>query len=86
MEWKVSINYSRIRGVGEAAVKLCVKEGVDIVIIGIKDHEGKRVAAELRAEFIDYDVTRSGDMKNVMGTAVSRNNLKITSGGNNVFC
>ena len=75
LDGKAAVITGGAGGIGEATARLFVNEGAGVVIADIKEQEGQKVAAELkamggRAEFIRCDVTKSGEMKDVMSTAV----------------
>ena len=74
---KVAVITGGAGGIGEAKARLFVREGASVVITALKEQEGQKVAAELKAmggrvEFIGCDITRSEDMKRVVARRFSR--------------
>lgn len=68
---KVAVVTGSAGGIGEATVKLLAGEGAAVAILDIKDGEGERVAAEIRAaggtaEYWHTDVSQAAEVEKTM--------------------
>src|SRR5262245_12226717 len=75
LDGKVALISGGARGQGAVEGRLFVKEGAAVVLGDIRDDEGKKVEAELRAAggravYVRLDVTREGDWRAAVATAV----------------
>lgn len=76
---KVAIVTGGSRGMGEATVRLLVRDGARIVIGDVLDEPGEALAAELgdSATFVHMDVTRKDDWQKAVAAAAGLGELKI---------
>jgi NAD(P)-dependent dehydrogenase (short-subunit alcohol dehydrogenase family) len=68
---KVAVVTGAASGIGEATAKLLAKEGATVAILDIKDTEGKKVAADIKAKggtagFWHADVSKESEVKQAM--------------------
>jgi NAD(P)-dependent dehydrogenase (short-subunit alcohol dehydrogenase family) len=72
LDGKVAVITGGASGIGEATVRLFVKEGARVVVADIQDKEGKSLAKELGAKitYLHTDVTQESDVKAVIDYAV----------------
>ena len=66
-----------LTGIGRATAVAFAKEGARVVVAGRRDAEGKALEAELRglgaeAEFINADVRKEDDVRNLVDQTVAR--------------
>jgi NAD(P)-dependent dehydrogenase (short-subunit alcohol dehydrogenase family) len=73
MDGKVAVITGGASGIGEATVRLFVREGARCVIADIQDDRGDRLATEMGggAVYQRTDVTREDDVKAAIGRAVA---------------
>jgi NAD(P)-dependent dehydrogenase (short-subunit alcohol dehydrogenase family) len=71
---KVALITGGASGIGEASVRLFVREGSAVVIADVQDERGRQLAAELgeRAAYVRADVSREADVQAAVAEAVSR--------------
>ena len=69
---KVAIVTGAGSGFGEGIARRFSQEGARVVVNDINAAGGKRVAAEIKGEFIQGDVTRSADWANLVDSAASK--------------
>ena len=74
LEGKVAIITGATRGIGYSTAELFVEHGAQVVITGRTVEAGEALAEKLgeRAVFVRTDVTREGDIKAMINTAVER--------------
>ena len=72
LDGKVAVITGGASGIGEAAVRLFVKEGARVVMADIQDDRGKSLTKELgaKATYLHTDVTRESDVKAMVDYAV----------------
>ena len=72
LDGKVAVITGGASGIGEATVRLFVKEGARVVVADIQDKEGKSLAKELgaKATYLHTDVTQESDVKAAVDYAV----------------
>jgi len=72
LESKVAIITGGASGIGEAAVRLFVREGARVVIADIQEEKGRALADDCgdRAFFQKADVTSEADMQYLIQTTV----------------
>src|SRR5262245_59870074 len=75
LDGKVALISGAARGQGAVEARLFVKEGAAVVLGDVRDEEGKKVEAELRAAggqavYVRLDVTREADWRAAVATAV----------------
>src|ERR1700751_4850276 len=66
-----------LTGIGRAAAVAFAKKGAKVVVAGRRDEAGKALAKELRsfgseAEFINTDVRKEDDVRNMVDKTVAR--------------
>src|SRR6202795_5258246 len=66
-----------LTGIGRAAAVAFAKKGANVVVVGRRDEAGKALVEELRAfgseaEFINADVRKEDDVRNMVDKAVAR--------------
>lgn len=73
MEGKVAIVTGGARGIGEATVRLFVKNGAKVIIADIDDPNGTVLANTLSpsATYLHCDVTSEEEIKNLVNTTIS---------------
>lgn len=73
MEGKVAIVTGGARGIGEATVRLFVKNGAKVIIADIDDPNGTVLANTLSpsATYLHCDVTSEEEIKNLINTTIS---------------
>lgn len=74
---KVAIVTGATSGIGKAIVEAFAKEGASVVFIGRRQEKGLAVEKEIKANggeatFVQGDVTKEDDIKNMISTAVSK--------------
>lgn len=71
---KVAIITGGASGIGEATVKLFVKEGARVIVSDIQDNKGHRLCNDLGtgADYLHTDVTKEQDVKNAVDFAVKK--------------
>ncbi|WP_263358844.1 SDR family NAD(P)-dependent oxidoreductase [Acidicapsa ligni] len=74
---KVVLITGALTGIGRATAIAFAKQGASVVISGRRDEEGSKLAAELRAfggeaEYINSDVCREEDVRNLVDKTVAR--------------
>ncbi|MEL0110320.1 MAG: glucose 1-dehydrogenase [Rickettsiales bacterium] len=72
MEGKVAVVTGGASGIGEATVRLFVKEGARVVIADMQRERGENLAAELgdSAQFVEVEVRQEDQVKAAIDTAV----------------
>ncbi len=72
MEGKVAVVTGGASGIGEATVRLFVKEGARVVIADMQRERGENLAAELgdAAQFVEVEVRQEDQVKAAIDTAV----------------
>lgn len=72
MEEKVAVVTGGASGIGEATVRLFVKEGARVVIADMQRERGENLAAELgdAAQFVEVEVRQEDQVKAAIDTAV----------------
>jgi NAD(P)-dependent dehydrogenase (short-subunit alcohol dehydrogenase family) len=89
LDGKVALISGAARGQGAVEARLFVKEGAAVVLGDIRDEEGKKVEAALRAAggqalYVRLDVTREADWRAAVATAVQtygRLNVLVNNAG-----
>ncbi|KAG5515035.1 hypothetical protein RHGRI_036164 [Rhododendron griersonianum] len=73
LEGKVAIVTGGAKGIGEATVRLFVKNGAKVIIADIDDPNGTVLANALSpsATYLHCDVTSEGDIKNLINATIS---------------
>lgn len=76
---KVAIVTGGARGMGEATVRLLVKDGAKVVIGDVLDEPGQALAEDLgdAATFVHMDVTSSADWQKAVAAAAALGSLSI---------
>jgi NAD(P)-dependent dehydrogenase (short-subunit alcohol dehydrogenase family) len=74
LDGKVAIITGGASGIGEATVKLFVKEGARVIVSDIQDNKGHRLCNDLGtgADYLHTDVTKEQDVKNAVDFAVKK--------------
>ena len=77
LDGKVALISGGARGQGAAEAETFVKEGARVVFGDVRDDDGKKVEAAIRAAggeatYVHLDVTREGDWQGAVETATSR--------------
>src|SRR5947209_17935657 len=73
LDGKVAVSTGGTSGIGEATVRLFVRQGARVVFCGRSEAAGAALVAELgaSARFIRADVTREAEIKRTIDLAVS---------------
>jgi 3-oxoacyl-[acyl-carrier protein] reductase len=71
LKGKVAIVTGAASGFGEGIARRFAQEGATVVVADIDEKNGKRVAGELKAKFVQADVTRAADWSRLVQEAVS---------------
>ncbi|RZC82488.1 hypothetical protein C5167_045268 [Papaver somniferum] len=73
LEGKVAIITGGARGIGEATVRLFVRQGAKVVIADVEDATGNSLANSLApsATFVHCDVTREEDIENLIDSTIA---------------
>jgi 3alpha(or 20beta)-hydroxysteroid dehydrogenase len=61
LDGKVVLITGGARGQGEAEARLCTDEGATVWITDVLADEGRKLAADIGATFVEHDVTDAGD-------------------------
>jgi NAD(P)-dependent dehydrogenase (short-subunit alcohol dehydrogenase family) len=77
MSTQVVLITGGLTGIGRAAAVAFAKKGAKVVVAGRRDAAGKALVEELRAfgseaEFINADVRKEGDIRNMVDKTVAR--------------
>ncbi|GKU93770.1 hypothetical protein SLEP1_g7338 [Rubroshorea leprosula] len=75
LEGKVAIITGGASGIGECTARIFTRHGAKVVIADIQDDLAKSVCNDIgpeSASFVHCDVTKEGDVKNVVDTTVSK--------------
>ncbi|MEV0588268.1 glucose 1-dehydrogenase [Nonomuraea sp. NPDC050310] len=70
LDGKVALVTGGARGMGEAHVRLFLREGAQVVFGDVLEAEGKALAAETGALFVRHDVTRPEEWERAVGAVV----------------
>ncbi|MFG3442386.1 glucose 1-dehydrogenase [Nonomuraea sp. NPDC047897] len=71
LDGKVALVTGGARGMGEAHVRLFLREGAAVVFGDVLDEEGKALAEETGAAYVHHDVTSAAEWRQAVETAVS---------------
>ncbi len=71
LDGKVAIITGSASGIGEATARLFAAEDAMVVMADIQDKRGKRIAAEIGAEYRHVDVSKEEDIRDVVEYTVS---------------
>ncbi len=71
LDGKVALVTGGARGMGEAHVRLFLREGARVVFGDVLDEEGKALAAETGATYVRHDVTSPQEWAHAVATTVS---------------
>ncbi len=69
---KVAVVTGAGSGFGVGIAKRFSEEGAQVIVVDIDEKNGKRVAQELKAEFVRADVTRAADWASLVGVATAK--------------
>src|SRR5277367_5360584 len=77
MSSQVVLVTGALTGIGRAAAVAFAKKGAKVVVAGRRDEAGKALAKELRslgteAEFVNADVRKEDDVRNMVDKTVAR--------------
>ena len=77
LDGKVALISGAARGQGAAEARLFAREGAKVVIVDLRDEEGKKVEAEIResggeATFVHMDVTSGADWRRTIEATVQK--------------
>jgi NAD(P)-dependent dehydrogenase (short-subunit alcohol dehydrogenase family) len=73
-----------LTGIGRAAAVAFARKGAKVVVAGRRDEAGKALVKDLRAfgseaEFINADVRREDDVRNLVDRTIARASVALTS-------
>jgi len=81
LKGKTAIVTGGAGGIGRAGAELFAGEGAKVIIADIDEQAGTRTAAEIGAQFVKCDVSRSEDVRRVIAAADGRLDILYNNAG-----